>query len=312
MDFIKQSVLTLSVATIFMTGCGSTTDSISGSSTVFPSDATTAEPTVENGEEVRDVVAQDQNLNLSLTSNDSQNSNIILALENIYKSIEDINGDSTVTRAVVDSGSNDCPNGGTYKYSVSGSEDDAIFSVEYDQCDMYGVFYDGAITMHEKSYDESTMSYKYSETEFVTDFTMEYNGQNMKIYKGGTMDMEVLSTDEYGSINKMKLGISMITEVGDKKSGQKDASYIVENIDSYTSSMYQTAGRIYINNLESYVDYDTSYDMSQTPFVFNNKVLVSGESHFNMDGGKLKIKVENNQARVYVDSDNDGVYELSE
>jgi len=316
MNIIKHGVLGISVTTLFLTGCGSSPDSSyltdSSSATVFPADATTAEPTVDNGTEVRDIVAQNQNTSFAPTSNDTQNSNLMLALGDIYKTLDDITVGTGMTTKEVASGSYECPSGGSYQYSASGSESDAIFSVDYNSCDIYGILYDGSISIHSQSYDETTSTFKYSETEFLTDFDIQLNGQNMKIYKGGTMDMEVLSSDSYGNVDKIKLGINMITAVDDEKGGQKDASYIIETIDSYRSSIYQTTGRIYINNLESYVDYDTSYDMSQTPFVFYNNVLESGEAYYDMNGGKLKIKVESNQAVVYVDSNNDGVYELSE
>ena len=77
--------------------------------------------------------------------------------------------------------------------------------------------------------------------------------------------------------------------------------------------MYQTQGKIYIDNLNSFVNYDTTYDMSQTPFVFSYKGLLSGEARYNMSsGGKVKIVAESNKAVTYVDANGDGVYELRE
>jgi hypothetical protein len=81
--------------------------------------------------------------------------------------------------------------------------------------------------------------------------------------------------------------------------------------------MYQTKGRIYIDNLASYVTYDTTYDMSKTPFVFNKNGTIKnddGEARYNMSGnGKVKIiaSQEDDGVKIYIDEDGDGVYSLN-
>jgi len=315
MNLLKKSVMALSAITLMFTGCETTSPEDYQSyysDTEFPSNASVAEPTVDNGEEVRDVVAKDQNSMLP-ASNDSQSSSLIMTINNLYKTTEKLENNNIGSLSVIDSGTQECPSGGKYKYSVSGSMNDATITFEYDNCDMYGIFsYDGSFVTHATSYNEETGAYKYSTMEFTTDFNIQTSGQNMTIYKGGKMVIEVLSYDAYDDIDKVKMDISMITKVNGQKSGQKDASYIIDT-DGYSTSMYQTKGKIYINNLSSYVEYDTSYDMSQTPFIFSSSgALTNGEAHYNMDGGKLKIIAENYQAKVYVDADNDGYFELQE
>ena len=94
---------------------------------------------------------------------------------------------------------------------------------------------------------------------------------------------------------------------GITKFGQQNCEYFISDKD-YQEELYQTKGRIYINNLESYVDYDTSYDMSVTPFVFNYSGVVSGEGRYIMaNGANLKVFHD----RVEIDADNDGTYELA-
>jgi hypothetical protein len=67
--------------------------------------------------------------------------------------------------------------------------------------------------------------------------------------------------------------------------------------------------------LTAYVDYDESYDMSLTPFIFDidSGEILSGEAHFLMaNGGKTKIVGTGGEPITYVDSDGDGIYELIE
>ncbi|NOZ91372.1 MAG: hypothetical protein GXO60_08830, partial [Epsilonproteobacteria bacterium] len=145
---------------------------------------------------------------------------------------------------------------------------------------------------------------------FTTDFSIQdiSTGDVANIKKNSNFTISSLSGD------RVKLEVTLQATSGSNYYGQKNAIYYVYDGGNSTY-LYQTKGRIYINNLNNYVDYDTSYNMSQTPFEYDsNGALVSGEAHYLMaNNGKLKIRVESaNNPVSYIDADGDGVFEQSE
>ena len=83
--------------------------------------------------------------------------------------------------------------------------------------------------------------------------------------------------------------------------------------DNANEILYQKKGIIYIDNLTKYAEYDTSYDMSKTPFIYNFFYgLQSGEARYNLsNGSKMRIVIEGS-VKVEVDTNGDGEYELTD
>jgi len=307
------SLIVAATLSIGFTGCGGGGDSSSGSSLSFPSNAVSAEPTIENGEKVEEVVTQDPQTMYSINSvNSSNTQNIALTmkqLNEVLKEKVDLNYYS-LNETINETES--CSNGGTIKISGSGSETGgATIDMTFNNCDYYDVSLDGKITTSMSNYNSTYDDYANISMTFVTDFTVSTSGITAKIIQGSTTKLEYSNFTGWYEADKLKMTISAISEVNGIKTGQRDAVYYFSNLTS-TPSMYQTSGKIYIDNLASYVDYDTSYDMSQTPFIFNGSGLDSGEAHYIMsNGGKLKIVVEGGAVVVYIDADGNGDYELN-
>ena len=317
----KIKVLGLSLAvisTLGFTGCGGGGGSSSsgGSSLSFPSNAVNAEPTIENGEKVEKVVAQNQQSSYAINAvSSSNNQNIALTMKKITDTIKIIDIDkNTYSLNETINETESCPSGGTMNYSGSGSETGgATITITFDNCSQYGILMDGKILTNMSNYNSTYDDYTTVNMTFLSDFKTSGTGVDGKITNGSTTKTEFSDITELNEANNMKMTISAISEMNGVKTGQKDAVYYFD-LSSYSNpSMYQTSGKIYIDNLTSYVTYDTSYDMSQTPFVFSNSGLNSGEARYNMtDGAKVKIVAEAGEAKTYVDADGDGIYELSE
>lgn len=314
-NFKKISTLFLVSSAVCATliGCGggsSSSESTSVGSIAFPTTATTAEPTLENGQKVEEVVAQDQSTLYAINAVSSEsNTNMTLTTlkigdvvkENAHFDFYALN--ETINETEV------CDNGGSLNYTGSGSETSGgSVTMTFNNCEMDGATINGNIQADISGYNASYYDFSTYEMTYLTDVTISYDSISAKTYQGSTVKMEMIDWSNY----IIKLSMSVTSDIGGTIAGQQDSIYYIDAY-SYYPSMYQTQGRIYIDNLASYVDYDTSYDMSQTPFVFDYSGLASGEAHYNMaNGGKLKIVAQNYEAITYVDADGDGTYELIE
>jgi len=318
MNLFKLSLVTVS---FLLVGCGGGGNSSTGSSINFPSDATVAEPTLENGKKVEDAVASNQNSDLpSLNSvNNSVSLNSALLTKdisnNLSQSIKSLKFNSYSLNRTIDEQEN-CSNGGNISYTGSGDERGGTITLNLNQCNNGQQLLNGSVYVSVSNYDEEADDFKDISMKFTSDYTVknQYNNKTVTISNGSYFNMNVIEFNNYDEASKYKLSMSIKASDGTNQYGLKDAIYYFQEENSETS-MYQTAGRIYINNLASYVDYDTSYDMSQTPFVYRygRKVPVRGEARYIMENNsKVKIVAENNDVVTYIDSDGDGVYELSE
>ena len=297
-----------------------TTTSTSG--TTFPTNAVVAEATLENGQKVEDVVSTNQSSVLPTLNSVVSASKLNIPLltnkvsSSIIKNFENSNIENYALNEIINESEN-CSNGGTISINGSGDETTGgTITISYNDCIEDGSKMNGSITGTISNYDSNVDDFKDYYIMFNTDFTVSNtsDGSFAKITKDSSYTMNILSFDEYENANKYKLNMSIIATDGTESHGMKDASFIFEEINYSTISMYQTEGKIYINNLTSYVDYDTSYDMSLTPFTFGSyDNILSGEARYNMsNSSKLKIVVEDNEAITYIDADGDGTYELSE
>jgi len=307
------------VCAAFLIGCGSGGDSggasDGGESVAFPSNAVLAAPTIDNGEEVREVVAADQTTSIPTLNSVSSSSSINLALLTqkvstvVSKNLKDFNLNTYSLNETVNE-TEQCSGGGSINFNGTGSDSTGgTVTITYSQCVEYGSTTNGIIKATIANYDSNSGEFKDTSISFLSDYTMNIdNYGSTSILKGSNVTMNILAFGDYGSASKMKYSITMIAETNSIKYGQKDSEYYIETSSSETQ-MYQTKGRIYIGStLESYVDYDTSYDMSVTPFVFSSSGITDGEARYIMSSG-AKLKVF--PTYVEIDSNSDGTYELS-
>jgi len=303
------------IAVLGFSGCGSSGGGSSTTPTIaFPSDAVDAEPTIENAEEVKDVVAQNQNSAYSINAvSTSDSQNIAIGMKLISDTTMKIEKNFYALNETINE-TEECSEGGSINYSGSGSETGgATITYSFNNCIDSGITMNGKITTVLSNYNETYSDYTYYKTTYVTDLLLSFSNYSIKILGGSTTDITFTDIVDTYTANGMKMDISAITDTNGEKNGQENAVYYFKNQDYYSTSMYQTQGKIYINNLTSYVTYDTSYDMSQTPFVFDYNGLTSGEAHYLMaNGAKVKVTVNGGEATVAVDTDGDGVYDLSE
>jgi len=107
-------------------------------------------------------------------------------------------------------------------------------------------------------------------------------------------------THIYAQNGNYEVKSTIVSRKDGKTKGFKDVVFVIESYSNFTY-LYQRSGRIYINNLREYVILDDDYDMSDTPFRYDNTdSLVSGEARYLMRGGKLRIYIENGEASVRV------------
>lgn len=185
---------------------------------------------------------------------------------------------------------------------------------------------DGVIDVVGSGYDATADDYKSVKINFSTDYLMSYTYNNttelFKVNSGSYINttVDAFGDNGYGWYvpTKYTMDATFIADYGDVKIGIKDASYnYTYNTSDYNTSFYITKGTFFADNMSMYVDYDTSYDMSTTPFVMSDyygEFQEGGEAHFNMaNSGKMKIVIDANANAIsYVDADGDGTFETVE
>ncbi|MBL0702927.1 MAG: hypothetical protein JJV95_02940 [Sulfurospirillum sp.] len=336
MGKIRSIGLSLILITVFsagLVGCGESSGSSGSgggndSGLDFPADTDTklAEPTLENGQKVSEIVVNDhRDYNLfSVSSSNTQN--IVLSMKKINDIVNDIRkrnltkiDNYSLNKATENL--EDCSYGGTIKFDASVTEPNVEeATITFDECyeNYYddGMYIDGKILVKVSQYNEEIDVYMRKDTTYLTDITFAETAKMLKGSEINTLGDEYYSTTEDGTTyydpNKETMNFSVTTEVDGKKVAQKNAEYV---FDLSSGAMYQTKGMVYINDLASYVTYDETYDMSNTPFVFyNDDRITSGKAIYNMaNNGKVKIEVEEDgQVVTSVDNNGDGTYNLTD
>ena len=319
MNFFKLSLSIVAVS--FLTiGCGgggsSTSNSIS-----FPSDATSAEPTLENGKKVEEAVASNQSSGLptlnSVNNSTSLNSALLTKdiFDNLSQSIKGLKFNNYSLNQTINE-REDCSHGGNISYSGSGDEHGGSVTLNINRCNNGEELLNGSVYISVSNYDTQADDFKDISMKFTSDYTVKNlsNNKTITISKGSYLTENIIEFNNYDEASKYKLRMSIKASDGTNRYGLKDAIYYFHEED-YKTSVYQTDGRVYIDNLASYVNYDKSYNMSKTPFVYQyeREIPVSGEARYIMkNNSKVKIVAENNDVITYIDSDGDGNYELSE
>lgn len=320
--FFSYGLAIMAALNIGLTGCGGGGGSSSTPSVVFPSDSVLAEPTLVNALKVTDAVIGDPldnipDIPLLNSVNNSSKMNPELLSRNVSKKItgytKDINIDTYALNEVINE-EIPCTTSGTISISGSADATGGTITFTFNECnDGDDLILNGSVQASVSDYDSVADNFKAVTMTFITDLTLTDLAQTLigKIVKGSYLSMNVLTFDIFGDIATYKVSVSMQATDGTNISGIENAVYYYDETNWPDMEMYQTAGKIYIDNLASYVEYDTTYDMSVTPFIFLSGVLTSGEVHYNMaDGGKMKIVIVGGLVTTYVDVDGDGTYEL--
>jgi len=293
-------LVVLAVPFVFMlNGCGGGGGKVSDKVKLFPSDAKLASVTDSNVQDVEDMlVSYNTNNNtpsLKVTSssvkakkNGSSLATLTLKqLKSVNKILKKrVNKETMRAQKVIDT-QKDCSNGGTLlKNGELTKENGGTVQYDFNHCKIDGIEYDGIMDVTASNYDYDKDKFTKIKMEYATDFRVNAGDISYKIKRGSVVESELLDSGYL----KVKSNI-VSTEDGETR-GFKDVIFFVDEINNTTTYLTQTQGRIYINNLREYVEYDRSYDMSETPFEYINDSLESGEAHYIMKGTILKIIVE--------------------
>ncbi len=325
---INNLAMGCSLIAFALIGCGGgggdssiPADSSSSINSSFPSNAVVAAPTLENGEKVESNIGEDVNSQYNFLNSVSGSEINIPSIGNkiskeIFEDIKKINLKSYALNETINESEN-CTNGGQISYQGEGDETNGGYvNITYSNCKESNTIINGSIYAKMSNLDVNADEFKDNYMKFTSNFSYQNtadSSNDANISKDSELSLNISSFDEYGSIKTYKTKLSIIATNSTEKYGIKDLE-IYYNEPSYSRiEWYYTTGKVYINNLTSYVELDTTYDMSQTPFVLSNSSFISGEARYNMsNGGKGKVKIENNTPITYVDANGDGTYELSE
>lgn len=318
----------VSASIIGLTGCGGGGGGGSSSTgPAFPSDSVLAEPTLENAQKVRDVVVGDPlddlpDIPLLNSVEDNSDMNLELLSRNVSEMIrEDAeNHIETYSLNAVDEFTEECLVSGTIDFYANGDEiNGGYVTATYNNCnDGDDLILNGSVKMTLSNLDTTAGAFKDMTITFTTDFTVSDLSQTLlaKIEQGSYLAMNILAFDINGNPSDFKVTMSMQATDGTEIHGVENAVYYYE-IDTFgtTVVIVQTQGKMYINNLAQYAEYDTSYDMaaSHTPFIYVDGIIQSGEARYIMaDGGKMKIVITAGLVVTHVDADGDGIYEIND
>ena len=292
-------VLKFTLFTIFtfmLLGCGGINTKTTSNS-LFPADARLADATNENGVKVADMLLSynlDNNQpSLKLVNSKHKRVQSLLSLElaQLQMVNSKVNRPSRLQRVVDDSGS--CSNGGTYYKSgeltkANGGE----VEYQYNNCQIGDTVYDGIMRVKATNYDYDLNKFRKIEINYVTDFKTTYYDSSYTIKDGSKITTELLDT------NYIKVLSNIVSSSSKGLRGFRDVEFIIDKFTQGTT-LYQTKGRIYINNLQDFVEYDSSYDMSQSPLEYDNSgSVVNGEAYYRMRGGYLDILVRDGELSI--------------
>lgn len=314
------TILLAGAASIFLSACGGGSGT-STSALSFPSDSVLLEPTLENGVKVAKLVTTNQLEGVPILNSINDNSKMNPALlgdklsQKIVAHVKNSNTETYSLNQVI-SETIPCLVSGSIIISGSGDIASATLTLTANNCnDGDNLLINGSASASVSNYDSTADNYKDWALKFTTDFTVTdlstIPNNIAKISKDGYININVSTFDVDGNFKTYKLSTSLQTTYGTEIYGLENCVYFY-NINFPNAEMYQTQGKMYFDNLASYVEYDTTYNMSATPFVFLNGVIDSGEARYNMaNGGKVRIEVVGGTIYVDVDETGDGTYEFT-
>jgi len=301
MKYLKSLILALTVV-FAVSGCGGGNGGYEGNG-LFPSNSSLADATEDNGIEVAKMLVS---YNIDSNSPDFRKSRVLANAKSSKKALSalvlsqldmvksKIAPKSSNKRAKIIDEDGRCSNGGSYyKHGEITKAYGGEVEYEYNNCEIGGVLYDGKMLVKASDYDYDNEEFTKIDIEYKSDFYTD-DGEQYTIKKGSTISTTLLDNGNY------EVKSTIVSRKDGKTKGFKDVVFVIESYSNFTY-LYQTSGRIYINNLREYVVLDDDYDMSDTPFTYDNtNSLKSGEARYLMRGGKLKISIQNGEAYVSI------------
>jgi hypothetical protein len=309
MKFSSLSLAVVAALSFGLSGCGGDSDSDSTPSLSFPSSAEVVEVnSQEAAEEVVEAVFSDNGGEVSGLNNAISTKKVgIVEAVNTLKTLtkESISKLDTYALNETVNETEECYYDGSMTIKGSGSE--SGYSVEYsfNNCDDgYGVV-NGSMRVEGSSsytdnYDVENSSTKIT---LLSDYVVTTDYYSLKIYKGSVVEESYTfdwnTYDEEGDTKS-----SVIIEQGSDKFGSDKLEEHYASID-YDDSYYFKAGKVYTNNLASYLTVDESYDASQTPFNgYDGKAKFIGANSSSITISETGYYDE---YLVEVDENNDGI-----
>jgi hypothetical protein len=304
----KLSLAILTGSALFFIGCGSGGGSSSTTSTdSYSTESVMAEPTISNSQEVADAVISNNPTSTSSITSLGLNSavqnrpNALSVSLNIVSNLkaENLPLNEAASQSV------DCTDGGSITINGDYVNGGTIL-ISYDKCKMGDTYINGNIAMDLAGYD-ANCGYSEIDVKYLTDFTMQSSTLPAVTIKAGSeIDMKY-AYDAYCTPTYINAYETSFFDFNNHKYGVEDLNTIMNIADTVTS-WYYTKGKIYIDDLTKYVEVDPSYDMSQTPFVYNYyNGYQSGKAVFDMsDGAKTIIEIQNGSVVVGLDKNGDG------
>lgn len=267
-------LLLLTVATFAIVACGGGGGNPIDRSSLFPSNSYLAYANDENAKELVDLlVGYNTNTLIPKTQKRVANTKRLSVLSLVYKQLEKLDKSYAKSKRLVDN-SELCEDGTLYKNVI----DFNTVEFQYNNCLQGDFVYNGTIK-EEKT--DNKLSIKY-----VSNFTVSdiYGDNKIEVKKGSTIVAQKLNSSEH------KITLNIVTNQNGKSSGFRDSEFIFNEVEQ---TMYQRSGRIYINNLKEYVKYDSSYDMSYTPFVYADGTIVDGEARYIFRDALFDLTINN-------------------
>ena len=300
---MKKTIImsTFVVMGLAISGCGGGGEG----GALFNSDAKPAPANVDTGKEVvKDIVGNQAQSKISPLSTEADTVNKpLLLIDNIRNALDSIPEKKVRSNNV--NQAFECPYGGSGNIKGNGSDTRANMTVTYNNCDMGGITFDGKMHVDATANYDTLESMKIS---FPSDFTMLNSVQSITIYKNSSLNMDNYNDDE----ESFDFTQNIKSKINDELYGLENSKWHVDS-SGYAVKMYQLSGKEYIKNLESYVTYDETYDMSKTPFVFGSYGISSGAARYiTENNGKIMISAEQGDVKVLIDADSDGTYEKEE
>ena len=283
------------------------------------SKAVMAKPTLENGEKVEEIAAVNQqnqySLNSVLENNNTNSIFIFHKLTGSFNQFRQIN-----LYALNNVANEACEYGGNFNAHMIGDwGSELTVTLTYNQCtEISGLTLSGTMKMSLSDYNSDDDDYDKIDATYITDVHLDIDDSSLgassaKILAGSKQEVEFIDRTLFGFELDMKITARQV--VNGVQVGMENAD-VRSKFNVFSSyEMYYRSGRFYIDDLKAYVDYDVSYDMSSTPYIFDNNTgeILSGEAHFLMaNGGKAKIVGTGGEPITYVDANGDDIFEIIE
>jgi uncharacterized protein YaaQ/flagellar hook-basal body complex protein FliE len=260
-----------------------------------------AKATLENAQKVQSIITLNQSAILPILK-DIDNATINQKLtNNNFKVLDE---------------TEKCSSSGNILYSTNLNENnhDKDISIIFNQCHNTKEIINGSIEASYSDYNTIIEEYHTLNVHFTSDYntTNILTQETLSILKGSSFEQKVSKFDFYDEPSQYQLSLTIRLNKNNELYELKDT--ILHFTHTATDRVfYQTQGRVYINNLMEYVSYDTAYDMSFTPFKYEEEILMNGEARYIMEANStMKVTIENSTVLVSVDTDNDDEFEVED